>query len=79
MKQETYVFHIRTYGRTELAREFSPYTTDRTAWRRLQDWMASHPTLLNDLRATGYRDSQRLFTPQQVLLIVNALGYPKIG
>ena len=67
---------IRTYGRMELAQRYVPYATSRHAWRKLQEWMQSHPTLLDDLRATGYNGRQRSFTPAQVHLIFAALGVP---
>lgn len=67
---------LRTYGRTELALLYSPFSSPRHAWRKLQDWMASHPTLLHDLFATGYTAHQRSFTPAQVQLIFAALGAP---
>ena len=68
--------NLRSFGRTELAILYSPHTTPRHAWRRLRDWMSSHPTLLNDLAATGYTTHQRTFTPAQVALIFTALGEP---
>ena len=68
--------NLRSFGRMELACLYSPYTSPRHAWRRLQDWMTSHPTLLDDLAATGYTSRQRTFTPAQVRLIFSALGEP---
>lgn len=67
---------IRFYGRTELARLYSPFTTDRTAWRRLQALIASTPGLSDGLLALGYRSNQRTFTPQQVALLFDTIGKP---
>jgi len=69
-------FHIRQYGRTELAQLYSPDIAPMSAWKRMKSWIAVHPTLLSSLRATGYNGHQRNFTPQQVRLIVDALGEP---
>ena len=66
----------RSYGRMELASLYSPYTTPRHAWRKLQEWMESHPTLSHDLAETGYDSRQRTFTPAQVQLIFTAIGVP---
>ena len=66
----------RSFGRMELACRYSPCSSPRHAWRRLQDWMSSHPTLMTDLSATGYTSRQRTFTPAQVRLIYAALGEP---
>ena len=66
----------RSYGRMELASLYSPFTTPRHAWRKLQEWIGSHPTLLHDLEATGYDGRQRTFTPAQVRLIFAAIGAP---
>lgn len=68
-------FEIRFYGRTELAQLYSPNVTLATAWRRLKECIVNHPTLLADLRTTGYH-SQRIFTPAQVQLIIEAIGEP---
>ena len=76
MKEHEKNSNPRSFGRMELACLYSPYTTPRHAWRRLQDWMASHPTLLRDLAGTGYNPRQRIFTPAQVHLIFSALGEP---
>ena len=68
--------NLHTFGRMELACRYSPQTSPRHAWRRLQDWMTSHPTLMRDLAATGYNPRHRTFTPAQVRLICQALGEP---
>ena len=67
---------MRAYGRMELASLYSPYTTPRHAWRKLQEWIESHPTLSHDLAETGYDGRQRTFTPAQVHLIFTAIGVP---
>lgn len=70
-------FRIRKYGRTELARLYSPTIAPESAWRSLRTMIEQHPTLLSDLEHTGYDHlHQRSFTPAQVELIVNTLGGP---
>lgn len=69
-------FHIRQYGRTELARMYSPHVCDDAAWRKLRRWMEHSPGLMEQLEATGYCRTQRSFTPKQVKLITDAIGTP---
>lgn len=69
-------FHVREYGRTELAALYCPNIAPVSAWRKLKKWIAHHPTLPADLAALGYHRHARSFTPAQVSLIVEALGTP---
>lgn len=69
-------FHFRTYGKGELASLYSPGITTTAARRKLRFWIRHHPTLMDDLLASGYTENARLFTPIQVRLIVAALGEP---
>ena len=69
-------FHIKEYGRMELASIYSPSIMPRSAWRRFQNWMEKSPDLLPRLYATGYDTNQRIFTPIQVRIIVECLGEP---
>lgn len=70
-------FRIRKYGRTELARLYSPSIAPESAWRSLRTMIEQHPTLMDDLQRTGYNHlHQRSFTPAQVELIATTLGGP---
>ncbi len=69
-------FRIRTYGRTELALVYSPDLTPKGALARLNRWIRHYPGLEEQLKATGFRWSQRSFTPTQVGYIIEALGEP---
>ena len=69
-------FQIREYGRTELAMIYNQDISPRSAWRRLRTWMEKSPGLMQRLYDTGYDDSQRIFTPIQVRIIVDHLGEP---
>lgn len=74
--QETDTFHIRSYGRTELALAYSPDLSPMAAWRRLDQWIVRYPGLSAHLSSIGYRTGQRAWTPAQVKAIVEALGEP---
>ena len=70
-------FHIRQYGRTELAQAYPPHITPEAAWKKLRMWIDTYPRLNSQLLAAGYNPSrQRIFTPAQVLMIVEAIGEP---
>ncbi|MBQ4392979.1 MAG: DUF4248 domain-containing protein [Prevotella sp.] len=47
-----------------------------SAWKRLRMWIEHFPGLTDQLRKAGYDGRQRSLTPQQVQLIVNAIGEP---
>ena len=76
MKMENTTFNVRAYGRTELGQMYSPDVAAETAWRRLRLWIARYPGLTERLQETGYSARQRMFTPAQTMLIVEALGEP---
>ena len=69
-------FVIREYGRTELATLYSPNVSAASAWRKMKSWILKSPHLLDNLKAFGYEENQRVFTPMQVRLIITALGEP---
>lgn len=69
-------FEIRTYGRSELASRYTPEILPISAWKKFKLWMVKSPHLMDNLEALGYDSRQRIFTPLQVLLIINALGEP---
>ena len=69
-------FTIRAYGRTELAQLYSPNIGPHAAWQKLKLWISVHPTLMQQLQAEDYSPRQRTFTPDQVSLMVGALGEP---
>lgn len=66
----------KSYSKGELAALYAPDIAPSSACKRLAAWMLHHPTLMSDLRQTGYEDKQRTFTPLQVRLIFDALGEP---
>lgn len=69
-------FKIKSYGRTELALLYSPDDTPQSAYRKLCRWINRYPHLNEDLCRAGYNHNTRTYTPNQVRLIVEALGEP---
>ena len=69
-------FEIRQYGRTELAQLYSPEITPESAWKKLKQWIDHYPGLDERLRTLRYHPRQRIFTPAQVAVIVEAIGEP---
>ena len=69
-------FRLRAYGRTELAQAYNPHLSPGAAWQKLSLWIHLYPDLAERLKAIGYSPHQRVFTPRQVAMIVEALGEP---
>ena len=69
-------FRLRAYGRTELAQAYNPHLSPGAAWQKLSLWINLYPSLSEQLSAIGYSPHQRVFTPRQVAMIVEALGEP---
>ena len=64
-----------THG--ELGQAYAPNDTPDSARRMLMRWSKFHPTLLAELRTTGYvPGARRRLTPLQVKMIFDALGTP---
>jgi len=69
-------FRLRAYGRTELAQAYNPHLSPGAAWQKLSLWMHLYPELTERLKAIASSPRQRVFTPRQVAMIVEALGEP---
>ena len=69
MKQET--FTIRAYGKSELALQYFPKLSQKSALRKLNSWIKANPRLIH-LKNPAIHD----YTPKQVRLIVEELGEP---
>ncbi len=66
---------------TELAMAYLPHDTPRAARHTLSTWIRLHRTLMARLTRCGLRlntgaGRRKRLTPQQVRLIINALGEP---
>lgn len=69
-------FVVAAMSKHELAMLYAPNLTPHAAVNRLMNWINLHPTLSSELPKTGYRKTSKLFSPQQVALIVEYLGEP---
>ena len=69
-------FPYRMYRKTELALLYCPHLSSSAARRKLMQWIALQPQLVEDLHRMGMADNSRCFTPIQVRLIVEAIGEP---
>ncbi len=76
LKELGETFRLRAYGRTELAQAYNPHLSPGAAWQKLSMWIHLYPELTERLKAIGYSPHQRVFTPRQVAMIVEALGEP---
>lgn len=69
-------FEIRSYGKSELAAHYLPGIDPQSALRTFYKWIERCPGLTEALQEAGFISSNRRYTPQQVRLIVDALGEP---
>lgn len=69
-------FKIKEYGRQELALLYCPALQPASAWKKLRQWMATYPGLMEELRTQGYDGRRRSFSPPQVRTIVRFMGEP---
>ncbi len=60
----------------ELALRYFPDSTPRTAVKHLMAWIARCSPLCDTLRQSGYRPTDKSFTPRQYRAIVEYLGDP---
>lgn len=67
---------IRSYSKKELALAYAPELSVASAVNRLASWIRLNAGLSHALERTGYRRTQRAFTPRQVGLIFRFLGEP---
>ena len=73
MKEE---FQIRTMSFKELAIMYFPDVAPKSASNRLRSWIQHAPELSAALEAAGRFPQQRLMSPRQVELVVEAFGVP---
>ncbi len=76
MDRYEYDMDIVSMTKRELAMMYAPDLTPHAAVNRLMQWISYHPTLTQELLATGYRKTSRILTAKQVHLIVERLGEP---
>lgn len=66
----------RSYGFKELAVLYFPNIAPASASIRLKQWIKDDTELLETLQETNYQLSNRILTPRQKELIINAFGSP---
>lgn len=66
----------RSYGFKELAALYFPYITPASASIRLKQWIIENKDLLSLLESTGYKRTNRILTPRQKDILVEAFGSP---
>ena len=78
INQTSYIkeMKIRPYFKSELAQAYAPDITTGAALNRLAQWIKTNSHLMEALKQTDYRPSQRMFTSRQVALIFEYLGEP---
>lgn len=64
------------YTVNEIAMQYFPYSTSRSASNQLRKWIDIHSTLKNELLNNGWTNGCRFLTPKQVKLIYYYLGEP---
>ena len=67
---------IQSYSKSQLANAYAPNVGQRAALNRLSSWIRLNHELTAALAATGYVQTQRIFTSRQVALIFHYLGEP---
>ena len=73
---DTEQFKIRSYTKKELALLYFPDSTPQQAVRHLMQWIRRCDDLWKPLNESGYRKTDKSFTPRQVKAITDNLGEP---
>ena len=69
-------FTIRAYSKKELALRFFPDSTPRVAVNHLMALIRRNDMLSDELLSTGYKTTNKVFTPRQVQAIVDWIEAP---
>ena len=69
-------FTIRAYSKKELALLYFPDSTPRVAVNHLMALIRRNDMLSDELLSTGYKTTNKVFTPRQVQAIVDWIGAP---
>lgn len=69
-------FKIKSYSKKELALMFFPDSTPETAVKHLMALIRRNDMLWDELLSTGYKNTNKTFTPRQVRAIFEWLGAP---
>ena len=69
-------FKIKSYSKKELALLYFPDSTPRVAVNHLMALIRRNDMLCDELLSTGYKTTNKVFTPRQVQAIVDWIGAP---
>jgi len=69
-------FPIRTYGYCELAQLYFPNVAKKSASVQLRRWIVINKKLTTELLDAGFKPGQRIFTPKQIVILINRIGEP---
>ena len=69
-------FKIKSYSKKELALLYFPDSTPRVAVNHLMALIRRNDMLSDELLSTGYKTTNKVFTPRQVQAIVDWIGAP---
>jgi hypothetical protein len=69
-------FAIHSYTKKELALLYFPDSTPRVAVNHLMALIRRNDMLSDELLSTGYKTTNKVFTPRQVQAIVDWIGAP---
>ena len=70
------MFSVKSYGKGELARMYSPHLTENAARVKLMKWIQMQPRLVEQLTELGFSRTTKVLTPLMVRYIVDAIGEP---
>ncbi len=68
---------MRIYGHQEIAMLFFPDIQPKSASAQLRKWITRDDELMGELKVTGYRKGQRVYSPLQATIIFDHLGVPE--
>ncbi len=71
-------YHIQSYTRSELARQYMPGLADSTARKKFNRWLRENPELQRELESLPAHKNSRTYTAQQVRAIYKYFGLPVI-
>lgn len=73
---EDHPFHLHSYPKYELAWMYFPGVNKASATRSLRRWIMQCRDLNDRLIDAGYNAKQKIYTRQQVELIIEYIGLP---
>jgi hypothetical protein len=69
-------FRIRSYGYGELALLYFTNSNKKSASIQLSRWIKKNELLKNQLQKIGFKPGNKILSPKQVSIIIDAFGEP---